>query len=221
MMYRKYIKRLLDVLFSLLLIPIVIIVILVCGFFIKLEDRGPVFYCGERLGKGGRIFKMYKLRSMKVNAPDLRNADGSTYNSDEDPRLTRVGRILRKTSLDELPQIFNVLKGDMSFIGPRPDLPEHIEIYNEFEKKKLNVLPGITGYNQAYFRNSIEWHERLKNDVYYVNNLSFTFDTKIFLQTIISVIKRKGIYVNLNHEKYSNGLESVKIKKTGSNLKNF
>ncbi|MED5076039.1 sugar transferase [Geobacillus stearothermophilus] len=154
MLYKKYIKRLLDILLSVILLPFVIIVISLFGLLIKLEDRGPIFYCGERLGKDGRVFKMYKLRSMKVNAPDLRNPDGSTYNSDKDPRLTRIGRILRKTSLDELPQIFNVLKGDMSFIGPRPDLPEHINYYEGEEVRKLEVLPGITGYNQAYFRSN-------------------------------------------------------------------
>jgi undecaprenyl phosphate N,N'-diacetylbacillosamine 1-phosphate transferase len=196
-MYTKYIKRLLDILFSLLLVPIVLIVILLFGFLIKLEDRGPVFYCGERLGKGGRIFKMYKLRSMKVNAPDLRNADGSTYNSDGDPRLTRIGRVLRKTSLDELPQIFNVLKGDMSFIGPRPDLPEHINYYEGEEKRKLEVLPGISGYNQAYFRNSVEWKQRLKNDVYYVDNISFILDAKIIFKTIVGILMKKGIYSNI------------------------
>lgn len=113
------------------------LVILICGILIKIEDRGPIFYFGKRLGKNGRIFKMYKLRSMKVNAPDLRNSDGSTYNSDDDPRLTKMGKILRKTSLDELPQIINVLKGDMSFVGPRPDLPEHINFYEGDELKKL------------------------------------------------------------------------------------
>ncbi|OEF99789.1 UDP-phosphate galactose phosphotransferase [Vulcanibacillus modesticaldus] len=194
-MYKKYVKRILDIIFSLMLLPPVSLVILICGIFIKLEDRGPIFYCGNRLGKDGQVFKMYKLRSMKVNAPDLRNADGSTYNSDDDPRLTKVGRILRKTSLDELPQLINVIKGDMSFIGPRPDLPEHINYYERDEGKKLEVLPGITGYNQAYFRNTVEWKQRLKNDIYYVDNISLCLDFKIFFKTIEGVILRKGVYV--------------------------
>jgi lipopolysaccharide/colanic/teichoic acid biosynthesis glycosyltransferase len=168
---------------------------LICGIFIKLEDRGPIFYCGKRLGKDGKVFRMYKLRSMKVNAPDLRNEDGSTYNSDDDPRLTRVGKIIRKTSLDELPQLFNVLKGDMSFIGPRPDLPEHMNYYEGNEVRKLEVLPGISGYNQAYYRNAAEWKQRLQNDVYYVNNISFWLDFKILFKTVEGVILRKGIYV--------------------------
>lgn len=193
-MYVKYIKRLLDILFSLLLIPFVLIALGVCALFIKLGDHGPVFYCGKRIGKDGRVFKMYKLRSMKVNAPDIRNTDGSTYNSDNDPRLLPIGGILRKTSLDELPQIFNVFKGDMSFIGPRPDLPEHISYYEGEEIKKLKVLPGISGYNQAYFRNAVEWKKRLENDVYYVNNISFLLDVKILFKTIIGILMRNGIY---------------------------
>jgi len=195
-MYRKYIKRILDLIFAVVLLPFAIFVILICGILVRLDDGGPIFYCGKRLGKNGRIFTMFKLRTMKVNSPDLRNPDGSTYNSDDDPRLTKVGRILRKTSLDEIPQIFNVIKGEMSFIGPRPDLPEHINCYEVSEKRKLEVLPGISGYNQAYFRNAVEWKERLKNDVYYVDNISFWLDCKIFLKTIQNILLRKGIYTN-------------------------
>lgn len=187
-MYSKYIKRIFDILFAIILLPPVLFVIILFGFLIKLEDRGPVFYCGKRLGKNGKVFKMFKLRTMKVNAPDIRNPDGSTYNSIDDPRLTRIGKFLRKTSLDELPQIFNILKGDMSFIGPRPDLPDHIYYYEGDEIKKLDVLPGITGYNQAYHRNSVEWKKRLENDVYYINNISFILDLKILIRTIIIIL---------------------------------
>lgn len=193
-MYKKYIKRILDIIFSLILFCPVLLVILLCGVLIKLEDGGPIFYCSDRLGKEGQIFKMYKLRSMKVNAPDFRNEDGSTYNSDNDPRLTKIGRIIRKTSLDELPQIFNVLKGDMSFIGPRPDLPEHISCYEGEEARKLDVLPGISGYNQAYYRNAVRWKQRLRNDVYYVDNISFWLDFKILLRTTLRLILQKDIY---------------------------
>lgn len=193
-MYKKYVKRILDFVFAVILLPAVLLVILICGIIIKLEDGGPIFYSCKRLGKDGKIFKMYKLRSMKANAPDLRNADGSTYNSDDDPRLTKVGKILRKSSLDELPQLFNVLKGDMSFIGPRPDLPEHINYYETDEVRKLEVLPGISGYNQAYYRNSVEWKQRLQNDIYYVDNISFWLDFKIIFKTIYGVVLKKGIY---------------------------
>lgn len=193
-MYKNYIKRVLDIILSLILMLFILPVIGVCALLIKIEDGGPVFYCGKRLGKDGRIFKMFKLRSMKVNASDLRNADGSTYNADDDPRLTRMGKLTRKTSLDELPQLFNVLLGDMSFIGPRPDLPEHINYYDNEEVRKIEVLPGITGYNQAYYRNSAEWKERLKNDIYYVDNISLVLDMKIVIKTISSILMRRGIY---------------------------
>lgn len=189
----KYAKRFFDFLFSIILSVIMLSPMALCCFIIKIEDRGPFFYYGERLGKGGRVFQMYKLRTMRVNSPDIRNADGSTYNADNDPRLTCIGRILRKTSLDELPQIFNVLRGDMSFIGPRPDLPEHIFSYDCNEARKLEVRPGISGYNQVYYRNLAEWKQRLKNDVYYVDHISFFLDVKIFFKTIACILMCKGI----------------------------
>ncbi|MTI70093.1 MAG: sugar transferase [Firmicutes bacterium] len=194
-MYNRCIKRIIDIIFALILMPVILPIILICGLFIKLEDRGPIFYLGKRLGKDQKIFEMYKLRSMKVNAPDLRNEDGSTFNSDDDPRLTKIGKFIRKTSLDELPQIINVLFGDMSFIGPRPDLPEHINYYDGYEVRKLEVLPGISGYNQAYYRNSAKWKERLKNDVYYVDHMSLWLDIKILFKTVESILFKKGIYV--------------------------
>ena len=181
--------------------PFFLIVWVIVAVLIKVDDKGPVFYNALRLGKNGSNFKMYKFRSMKVNSEDIRNADGSTYNGEEDMRLTRVGKFIRKTSIDELPQLLNVLIGNMSFVGPRPDLPEHIKMYTEEEKRKLEVLPGITGYNQAYYRNSVEWKERLKNDVYYVDNLTFIMDIKIVLKTLRSLIKKDNIYINKSNEK--------------------
>ena len=194
-MYNKYIKRILDVICSIILLPIVVPLIVVSGIAIKIEDGQKIFHISSRLGRYGNNFSMYKLRTMKMNAPDIRNEDGSTFNSEFDPRLTKVGRILRKTSLDELPQVFNVLRGDMSFIGPRPDLPEHIHQYEGDEGRKLEVLPGLSGYNQAYFRNSIDWKHRLKNDIYYVERISFLFDLKIVIRTIYSIFFRKGIFL--------------------------
>ena len=193
-MYKNKIKRILDVILSIMLIPFIVFVSVIIVILIISEDKGPIFYKGKRLGERGSVFKMYKFRSMKVNAPDLRNDDGSTFNSENDPRLTKVGKFLRKTSLDELPQIINVLTGDMSFVGPRPDLPEHITYYVGNEMKKLEVKPGITGYNQAFYRNSIEWKERLKNDVHYSENVTFLFDFKILIFTLINVLNKKGIY---------------------------
>jgi undecaprenyl phosphate N,N'-diacetylbacillosamine 1-phosphate transferase len=193
-LYKNYIKRILDIIFSLILIIFILPIILIFCILIKIEDGGPIFYLGERLGKNKRVFKMYKLRSMKVNAPDIRNKDGSTYNSIDDSRLTKIGRFIRKTSIDELPQIVNILKGDMSFIGPRPDLPEHLYCYENDEVRKLEVFPGVSGYNQAYQRNAVVWKERLKNDVYYVDHISFNLDLKILYKTIFVVILRRGVY---------------------------
>jgi lipopolysaccharide/colanic/teichoic acid biosynthesis glycosyltransferase len=206
-LYRKFIKRFLDLIFAIFLLPIVLPVIAICAAAIKLEDRGPIFYLGERLGKDKRVFKMYKLRSMKVNAPDIRNDDGSTFNSNNDPRLTKVGGFVRRTSLDEVPQIINILIGDMSFIGPRPDLPEHLNYYENEEVRKLEVLPGISGYNQAYYRNSIEWKDRLKHDVYYVDHISLGLDIKILFKTIEGILFKRGIYVT-SQSNYLKGMDN-------------
>jgi lipopolysaccharide/colanic/teichoic acid biosynthesis glycosyltransferase len=132
---------------------------------------------------------------MIVNAPDVRLADGSTFNSDDDPRLTKVGKILRKTSIDELPQIINVIIGDMSFIGPRPDPVDWLDKYTAEERKFLNVKPGISGYNQAYFRNSADGATKLKNDVYYAVNISFMLDLKILLKTFRTVLFHENLYI--------------------------
>lgn len=199
-MYQKYFKRIFDLITSILFMPFLIVLIIVVSVIIKLEDKGPVFYLADRLGKNGNTYRMYKFRTMKVNAPDIRNEDGSTFNSNEDPRLLKSGKFFRKTSIDELPQFINVFLGNMSIIGPRPDLPEHILQYTELEKAKLKVVPGVTGYNQAYFRNSIEWSERKKNDVFYANNVSLMFDMKIFFKTIQTVLFRKNIF-NANEAK--------------------
>lgn len=192
-MYKDSLKRAFDLVISILVMPIFIFISLMIGLLIKREDKGPVFYKSKRLGKDKKIFSIYKFRSMKVNAPDIRNEDGSTFNAENDPRITNIGKLIRKTSIDELPQLLNVIKGDMSIVGPRPDTPEALEIYKGEESRKLEVRPGITGYNQAYFRNSIPQSEKFKNDVVYVDNVSFLFDCKIILKTILSVVFRKNI----------------------------
>ena len=193
--YRNFFKRLIDIILCLIALPFFLLIFAVIAPLIYFSDRGSVFYNAPRLGKDGRIFKMYKFRSMKMNAPDIRNADGSTFNSENDPRLTKVGRFIRKTSLDEVPQLLNVLKGDMSIVGPRPDLPEHKEMYEGDEFRKLEVRPGITGYSQAYVRNTVPWKERLVRDVWYVDNVSFVLDVKIIVKTATSVLSRKNIYI--------------------------
>lgn len=189
----RFIKRFFDVVVSAVLMIPIGIVILISGIFIKAEDKGPVFYMADRTGRFGRIFKMFKLRSMKVNAPDIRLADGSTYNGDDDPRVTKFGKFARKTSIDELPQVINILKGDMTFIGPRPDTPVGSAEYTNEEKIILTVRPGITGYNQAINRNSVLTKEKLKNDIYYVKHLSLLFDIKIVFMTIATVLGHKNI----------------------------
>lgn len=200
-MYRNFLKRFLDIVLALIGLPFLFLICIILTPLIYLDDRGPIFYNSNRLGKDAKIFKMYKFRTMGVNAPDLRNDDGSTYNAENDPRLTRIGRLLRKTSLDEAPQLLNVIKGNMSVIGPRPDLPEAINLYSAFQIRKLEVRPGISGYNQAYFRNSVSADEKFKNDVFYVNNLSFLLDLQIFFRTITTVFKQDGIFFDVTKGK--------------------
>lgn len=193
-MYSKGIKRILDFIIGLIALPFIIVITLIMAPIIYINDKGPIFYNASRLGRNGKPFKMYKFRSMMVNAPDIRNKDGSTYNGDDDPRVTKVGRFMRKTSIDELLQFLNVLLGDMSLIGPRPDPLDDMEIYTEHQKMKLNVRPGITGYNQAYYRNSVEQNEKFEHDVYYAENISFFLDIKIFFKTIATILTRDNVY---------------------------
>jgi undecaprenyl phosphate N,N'-diacetylbacillosamine 1-phosphate transferase len=195
----KYVwKRAFDLLIAIFALPILLIILAVIGPIIYVQDKGSIFYNAPRLGKDGQIFKMYKLRSMKMNAPDIRNHDGSTFNAEDDPRLTKIGKFIRKTSLDETPQLLNIIKGDMSIIGPRPDLPEHYELYEGNEARKLEIRPGVTGYNQAFFRNTVPWKERIQNDIYYIDHLTCFFDIRIFFKTIASVLKRESVYVSEN-----------------------
>ncbi len=193
-MYRKCFKRLLDILVSLVALPFVLLVIVVMAPFIYLTDRGPVFYNAPRVGKDGKVFKMFKLRSMKVNAPDIRNADGSTYNAADDPRVTKVGRIMRKTSVDELPQIINVFLGHMSFIGPRPATPKLLDDLTPLKAERLKMRPGITGYTQMMYRNSAQGDARYQADKYYVDNVTFMLDMKILFGTVGKVLKSENIY---------------------------
>ncbi|WP_066686316.1 sugar transferase [Christensenella intestinihominis] len=192
----KAVKRFLDILFSLLLFPVLAILCIVIGILIKREDKGNLLYISKRIGRNGKTFDMYKFRTMKMDAPDLRMADGSTFNSEDDERVTKVGRVLRKTSLDEVPQIINILKGEMSFIGPRPDSAMWLDNYTEQEKVILSEKPGITGYNQVVNRNNATTKEKLRNDIYYVQNQCFKLDFWIFIQTIKNVVRKKNVYRN-------------------------
>ncbi|MCB7319860.1 sugar transferase [Lacrimispora sp. 210928-DFI.3.58] len=195
-MYRKYVKRIFDIIFSLVMLPFVFLICLIIGPLIYLEDKGNIFYKAKRRGVNGKIFEMYKLRSMRMNAPDMRNADNSTYNSPDDPRITKIGKVIRKISVDELPQVFNILKGDMSFIGPRPiTINRPLSEYDEKRRIRLTVRPGISGYSQAYFRNSIDQEKKLQYDAEYAKNVTFWGDIKIVFKTIEMVLFRKNIYI--------------------------
>ena len=196
-MYNKFFKRFFDLIGSFLLLPFVLCVIIILAPIIYLTAGGPLFYNATRLGLNGKKFTMFKLRSMYVNAPDLRNEDGSTFNSDYDKRVTAVGNIMRKTSLDEFPQFLNVLIGDMSFVGPRPMIGNiNYDKMNNEVKKRFSVKPGITGYAQAYFRNSITQDEKIKCDAYYADHITLWLDIKILFMTVWSVM----VHQNINTE---------------------
>ena len=194
--YQIVLKRFIDILLCIIIIPVVLLITIPIALAIKLEDDGPVFYKSRRLGKGFREFNMLKFRSMKVNAPDLRNDDGSTYNSQSDSRVTRIGHFIRETSLDELPQCFNVLFGHMSLIGPRAGDVESKDTYEEDEKDKLLVRPGISGYTQAYYRNNLGVREKRHYDAWYAHNVSLWLDIKIIFKTVATVLKRENVYTN-------------------------
>ena len=195
-MYRHFLKRFMDFVISLIAFPFFLLILIPIAIAIKLEDGGPIFYKSARVGKDFKKFGMYKFRSMKVNAPDLRNEDGGTYNAADDPRVTRVGKFLRETSLDETPQLLNIIKGEMSIIGPRAGDWESVNTYEDDEKDKCKVVPGLTGYCQAYYRNSASVREKRLKDAWYANNVTFTLDLKIFFKTIIIVLKHENLYTN-------------------------
>lgn len=193
-MYKNCFKRVIGLVLAIIAFPLFLLAACPIAISILIEDGRPIFYKGSRLGKGMHEFKMIKFRSMIVDAPDIRNEDGSTFNAEDDPRLTRVGKFIRKTSLDELPQLLNIIVGDMAWIGPRPSPLGNIDKYPCFYLKKFDVAPGLTGYTQAKFRNRATMDERMENDVYYVDNISFFLDLKIVFWTIKTVLLREGVY---------------------------
>lgn len=201
--YQLVVKRGIDLVLALIATPFVLLFTLPIAIAIKIEDGGRIFYRSRRLGKGFCEFDMLKFRSMSENAPDLRNDDGSTFNSKTDTRVTRVGRLLRETSLDEIPQIFNVLLGHMSLVGPRAGDVESKDTYEEDEKDKMLVRPGISGYTQAYFRNNLGVREKRLCDAWYAYNVSPWLDLKILFKTVATVLKRENIYTNSEATKES------------------
>ncbi len=206
-MYRRYVKRVIDLFLALVVSVVFLPFFIIIAVLIKLEDGGPVFYLGDRIGMNSRKFRMIKFRSMKVNAPDIRNDDGSTFNSSNDPRVTRIGKPLRETSLDEIPQVFNVLKGDMSLLGPRASTWDALGSFQPDEKDKMKVRPGISGFTQAFYRNGLSLRDKRLKDAWYANNVSLWLDTRIFFKTILTVIKRDSLYTN-EPVKINSGIKS-------------
>ncbi len=185
--YDKYVKRSIDFILSLVAIIILSPVLVMVALLVRIKLGGPVIFKQQRPGLNEKIFTMYKFRTMT----DERDENG-VFLPDE-VRLTKFGKTLRSTSLDELPELFNILKGDMAIVGPRPLLVQYLPLYNEQQHMRHLVLPGITGYAQVNGRNSISWEEKFAYDIYYVNDIGFILDVSIILKTIWTVIKRDGI----------------------------
>lgn len=189
-----YAKRACDLITASLalvvLSPLIVLIIVV----VKLGSPGPVLFRQARLGRDGVPFMLYKFRTMRHNAPMVRNADGSAFVGAGDPRLTRAGRFLRDYTLDEIPQLINVIKGDMSIIGPRPDLVEQLELYDDLMRRKLEVKPGMACLSLVYGRNSLSWYRRAELDVQYVDRRSLRLDAEIFFKACVSVLLRRGVY---------------------------
>ncbi len=188
--YAKYIKRILDIMLSVLGIVILSIPMLIIAIIIKIDDpEGPVLFNQERIGRHGKIYMMHKFRSMKVGAEFTGTG---VYSDDDDPRQTKIGKFIRKTSIDELPQLFNVLKGEMSFVGFRSPLTYHPWPWEEYTQAQLamfNVRPGITGWAQVHGRKQVEWNKRIKMNIWYAENVSFFLDLKILFMTVVTVFK--------------------------------
>jgi undecaprenyl phosphate N,N'-diacetylbacillosamine 1-phosphate transferase len=187
----RLIKQIFDIFFSIAGIIILSPLFIIITILIKLDDRGPIFFRQERAGKNCWLFKVYKFRTMVMGAE---KKGAGVFVLKDDPRITRVGKILRHTSLDELPQLFNILKGEMSVVGPRPALPYQIDNYTDRQKQRLKVKPGITGWSQVKGRSSLTWPERIEQDLWYIDNWSLWLDIKIILITVKVVFERENLY---------------------------
>lgn len=182
-MYKNFLKRIFDFIFALILLIFAAIPMIIVAICIKIEDGGPVIYKSKRVGKKCKEFNTYKFRSMKVNREELNS------NMTHEQMVTKVGKFIRKTSLDELPQLFNILKGDMSFIGPRPWIPSYYEWFTDEQKRRADVLPGISGLAQVKGRNGISIFKKIEYDIYYVDHVSLWLDIKLIFETIYQVFK--------------------------------
>lgn len=185
--YEKYIKRAIDIICSAMGLVVLSPVLIITVVLVRVKLGSPVIFCQKRPGKDGKIFRLYKFRSMT----DQRDKNGNLLSDQE--RMTAFGKKLRSLSLDELPELFNILKGDLSIVGPRPLLVQYLPLYSEHQNRRHEVRAGLTGYAQVHGRNAISWEEKFDLDVYYVDHISFLLDMKIILQTILTVLKREGI----------------------------
>ena len=185
-MYKNFFFFFIDLTLSVLALIVLSWLYLIIAILIKLTSPGPVLFKQDRIGKDGKVFKILKFRSMKVGAEK-----SGVYSDNKDPRVTKVGKFIRATSVDELPQLFNILKGDMTLIGPRPPLTYHpwpLEEYTDEQKRMFEVRPGITGWAQTHGRKDVEWNQRIKLNVWYVDHVSFGLDFKIFWLTIFKIL---------------------------------
>ena len=196
-MYAKYIKRTLDLILSLMALIVLMPLMIIIGILVRINLGSPIIFKQKRPGKNEKIFTLYKFRTMT----DKRDIDGNLL--PDEYRLTKFGKFLRSTSLDELPELINIIKGDMAIVGPRPLLVEYLPYYTEEEKHRHDVRPGLTGLAQVNGRNLLEWDERLKKDLEYINSISVKNDLFIIFRTIINVIKRKDIAVGREHNMLS------------------
>lgn len=196
-MYAKYIKRILDLILSLMALIVLMPLMIIIGILVRINLGSPIIFKQKRPGKNEKIFTLYKFRTMT----DKRDIDGNLL--PDEYRLTKFGKFLRSTSLDELPELINIIKGDMAIVGPRPLLVEYLPYYTEEEKHRHDVRPGLTGLAQVNGRNFLKWDERLKKDLEYINSISVKNDLFIIFRTIINVIKRKDIAVGREHNMLS------------------
>ena len=196
----KYIKRFMDIVLASVGLVVLSPVFLIIAVLIKVESKGKVFFKHKRIGKNGKEIYIYKFRTMVENAEDLikqftpeqMKEFKENFKLENDPRVTKIGKILRKTSLDELPQLINIIKGDISIIGPRPVISEELEKYGMNKNRFLSVTPGLTGYWAANGRSNTSYEQRMEMELYYVDNMSFKLDLKVFFKTVLSVLKREG-----------------------------
>jgi undecaprenyl phosphate N,N'-diacetylbacillosamine 1-phosphate transferase len=189
-MYKNVIKRVCDLILALLLLVLAFIPMIIVAICIKIEDGGPIIYKSKRVGKNCKVFNVYKFRSMKVDRQELHS------NLSHEQMVTKVGKVIRKTSLDELPQLINILKGEMSFIGPRPWIPEYYEWFTDEQKRRSNVLPGFSGLAQVKGRNGISIFKKIEYDLYYVEHISMWLDIKIVFETIVQVFKKTNAEIS-------------------------